>query len=68
MFYVDLRTKDDYYLVQNKLVGFYFKAINSVHFCSVTLRSNQMRYFYYLKLKTIYNLLHSYISNRVQFF
>jgi hypothetical protein len=25
--------------------------MNSVHFCSITLRSNQMHYFYYLKLK-----------------
>jgi hypothetical protein len=34
----------------------YFNAMNSVHFCSVTFRSNQMHYFYYLKLKTIYNI------------
>jgi hypothetical protein len=33
-----------------------FNAMNSVHFCSVTFRSNQMHYFYYLKLKTIYNI------------
>jgi hypothetical protein len=33
----------------------HFNAINSVHFCSITLRSNQMQYFYYLKLKTIYS-------------
>jgi hypothetical protein len=32
----------------------YFNAMNSLHFCSVTFRSNQMHYFYYLKLKTIY--------------
>jgi hypothetical protein len=25
--------------------------MNSVHFCSITLSSNQMHYFYYLKLK-----------------
>jgi hypothetical protein len=31
-----------------------FNAMNSVHFCSITFRSNQMHYFYYLKLKTIY--------------
>jgi hypothetical protein len=30
--------------------------MNSVHFCSIKLRSNQMHYFYYLKLKTIYNI------------
>jgi hypothetical protein len=29
----------------------YFDAMNSVHFCSITLRSNEMHYFYYLKLK-----------------
>jgi hypothetical protein len=33
-----------------------FNAMNPVHFCSITLRSNQMHYFYYLKLKTIYNI------------
>jgi hypothetical protein len=33
----------------------YFNAMNSVHFCSITHRSNQMHYFYYLKLK---NYLH----------
>jgi hypothetical protein len=27
----------------------YFNAMNSVHFCSFTLRSNQMHYFYYLE-------------------
>jgi hypothetical protein len=35
---------------------YHFNAMNSVHFCSITLRSNQMHYFYYLKLKTIYNI------------
>jgi hypothetical protein len=31
----------------------YFNAMNSVHFCSITLRSNQMHYFYYLKHGTV---------------
>jgi hypothetical protein len=35
---------------------FFFNAMNSVHFCSITFKSNQMHYFYYLKLKTIYNI------------
>ena len=46
---------------------FYFKATNSVHFCSVTHTSNKMRYFYYLELNTIYNLSHWYITNCLQF-
>jgi hypothetical protein len=45
-----------------------FNAMNSVHFCSITLRSNQMHYFYYLKLKTIYNLSLWYTTNCLQFF
>jgi hypothetical protein len=32
-------------------VSFHFNAMNSVYFCSITFRSNQMHYFYYLKLK-----------------
>jgi hypothetical protein len=39
-----------------KLILDYFNAMNSVHFCSITDRSNQMHYFYYLKLKTIYKI------------
>jgi hypothetical protein len=34
----------------------YLNAMNSVHFCSITHRSKQMHYFYYLKFKTIYNI------------
>jgi hypothetical protein len=36
--------------VLSEIVSLYFKAMNSVHFCSVTQRSNQMRYFYYISL------------------
>ena len=36
--------------VLSEIVSLYFKAMNSVHFCSVTQRSNQMHYFYYICL------------------
>jgi hypothetical protein len=36
---------------KSKNTHFYFNAMNSVHFCSITLRFNQMHYFYYLKNK-----------------
>jgi hypothetical protein len=41
----------------------YFNAMNSVHFCSITLRSNQMHYFHNLKLKTIYTISLWYTTN-----
>jgi hypothetical protein len=44
-------------------INFCFNAMNSVHFCSITLRSNQMHYFYYLKLKTLYNISLWYTTN-----
>jgi hypothetical protein len=55
------------YMWYIQTVSYNFNAMNSAHFCSITLRSNQMHYFYYLKLKTIYNLSLWYTTNCLQF-
>jgi hypothetical protein len=40
--------------------------MNSVHFCSITHKSNQMHYFYYLKLeKNIYVYLGQWTLSKI---
>jgi hypothetical protein len=50
---------------QNIQVGLLYAC---KHAQSITHRSNQMHYFYYLKFKTIYNLSLWYTTNCLQFF
>ena len=40
----------------DKYMSFFFIAMNSVHFCSITHRSNQMHYFYYIIIWKRWNI------------
>jgi hypothetical protein len=47
--------KLQYYGIQELTLNC-FNAMNSVHFCLIKNKSNQMHYFYYLKLKKLFTI------------